>query len=429
MSSISDPVPEPVLPQPLGPPAATTEPSTASGANRARLVVEQEAPTVITQRVSTKEVPHPLAPQSMSDIGESLVGTRLGPFRLDRFVGGGGMGAVFEAVDLELHRTVAVKVLTQRCDESTVRRFRMEAHSAARLNHDNIARVYRVGEDRGWNYIVFEYVWGENVRDRVRRTGPLEVAQALAITAQVALALDHVASRHLVHRDIKPSNILLTPEGRAKVVDMGLARLRFLENDTDDLTASGVTLGTFDYISPEQGRDPRGADVRSDLYSLGCALYFMLTGRPPFPDGTALQKLLRHAGEMPVDPRILRPQLPDVVARILHKLLAKNPADRYQHPRGLIGDLKRAAGVLGLPLGSELVIIPRPRPRISRKLATHLPWMVVCFLLGCAWIGLYYAQLSDGPSLPLIPDMSQVLPPEKPSDTSSGKLSDSSPAR
>ena len=235
------------------------------------------------------------------EVGKMLEGERLGQFVLERYVGGGGMGVVFQALDTTLNREVAVKVLahSQSRDEETLRRFKNEAQSAARLDHDNIARVYYVGEDRGVHYIVFEFIEGVNIRDLVQRDGPLSLADATSYTLQVAEALSHASQRDVIHRDIKPSNVLITPEGRAKLVDMGLARLHQVEHPDNDLTASGVTLGTFDYISPEQARDPRSADVRSDLYSLGCSFYFMLTGRPPFPEGTVLQKLLQHQSEDP----------------------------------------------------------------------------------------------------------------------------------
>ena len=200
-------------------------------------------------------------------------------------------------------------------------------------------RVYYVGEDRGVHYIVFEFIEGVNIRDLVQRQGPLPVADAISYTLQVAEALSHASQRDVIHRDIKPSNVLITPEGRAKLVDMGLARLHQVEHPDNDLTASGVTLGTFDYISPEQARDPRSADVRSDLYSLGCSFYFMLTGRPPFPEGTVLQKLLQHQSDDPLDPRQFRPDLPLEIGPILTRLLAKNPARRYQLPSELIADL------------------------------------------------------------------------------------------
>lgn len=303
--------------------------------------------TVISKRpISTDAVP-PLPPSPQS-LGEALVGKKFGNYELAEFVGGGGMGAVFRATDSSMGRTVAVKVLSRdHTDEETIRRFRNEAQSAARLDHPNIARAYYVGEHEGWNYIVFEFVQGTNLRDLVEKQGPLPIEQALNYTLQVAQALEHAAGRDVVHRDIKPSNVLVTPAGEIKVVDMGLARLHQMESSSDDLTASGVTLGTFDYISPEQARDPRMADSRSDIYSLGCTLYYMLAGRPPFPDGTALQKLLWHSGEDPPDPRLFRPELPTQVIRLLEKMLAKRPAQRPQSPRELIGEIAAVADELG----------------------------------------------------------------------------------
>lgn len=159
--------------------------------------------------------------------------------------------------------------------------------------------MHYVGEDRGVHYIVFEFIEGVNLRDRVEQIGPLSLSEAVSFTYQIAQALAHSSHRDVIHRDIKPSNVLITPDGKAKLVDMGLARLTRVAQANNDLTASGVTLGTFDYISPEQARDPRGADVRSDLYSLGCSFFYMLTGRPPFPEGTVLQKLLQHQADVP----------------------------------------------------------------------------------------------------------------------------------
>ena len=147
------------------------------------------------------------------------------------------------------------------------------------------------------------------IRQRVERSGPLPVAEAVDIALQIAHALVHASQRGVVHRDIKPSNIILTPQGRAKLVDMGLAR-RFERDGDHGLTQTGMTLGTFDYISPEQARDPRDVDVRSDLYSLGCTLFHMLTGRPPFPGGTVLQKLIQHQEEPPADVRTMNPAVP-----------------------------------------------------------------------------------------------------------------------
>ena len=166
---------------------------------------------------------------------------------------------------------------------------------------------------------------------------------------------------------------------------MGLARLQPMRAGDDDLTASGVTLGTFDYISPEQARDPRTADVRSDIYSLGCTLFYMLTGRPPFPQGTVLQKLLSHSAEPPPDPAEFRPDLPDDLRPILSKMLAKSPADRYASPRALIGDLLMLAERLGLPtvIRTEPIWIPAGRSH-PHGLIRSLPWIVPLGLLAAA---------------------------------------------
>ena len=323
-----------------------------------------------------------MVPSSRADLGNVLEGIVLGHFRLEKFVGGGGMGSVFRGTDMRLGRTVAIKVLSRdRTEPETLRRFQNEAQSAARLDHKNIARVYYVGEDQGLHFIVFEYIEGVNIRDLVEKNGPLPLGEAISYLLQVAEALEHASQRHVVHRDIKPSNILVTADGRAKLVDMGLARLR-MESDREDLTASGVTLGTFDYISPEQARDPRIADVRSDLYSLGCTFYFMLTSRPPFPEGTLLQKLLSHSSEPPADPRVARPDLDEQVAGIVRRLLAKQPRDRYQQPDELIGELLLVADRLHLPglnvTGAVWVGSRRsPWARIERI----LPWLVPIVLL------------------------------------------------
>ncbi|MFV1967103.1 MAG: serine/threonine-protein kinase [Pirellulaceae bacterium] len=346
-----------------------------------------EQKTVISKRSPLS--PSTLAPPAPSESAEkSLLGQRLEHFQLLEFIGGGGMGVVFRALDTTLGRTVAVKVVSNdNTDEETLRRFRNEAQSAARLDHPNIARVYYVGEDQGWNYIVFEYIEGVNIRDLVERKGPLSVDEAVSYTLQVAEAVAHASHRDVVHRDIKPSNILVMPDGRAKLVDMGLARLHQVESPSNDLTATGVTLGTFDYISPEQARDPRIADVRSDLYSLGCTFYFMLTGLPPFPEGTVLQKLLSHSSDPPPDPRDIRTDLPEEATTVALRLMAKQPAQRYQHPNELVGELLLLADRLGLSVASRGgTVWLSPRGSWVARLERHLPWVIPVVLL----VGIVY---------------------------------------
>lgn len=329
-------------------------------------------------------------PTSTAEIGAALEGRTLGHYQLRQFVGGGGMGAVFRALDTTLDRIVAVKVLSrqQSADAEMLRRFRNEAQSAARLDHDNIGRVHAVGSDEGWHYIVFEFIEGRNLRDVVREQGPFDVPRTIGIALELADALEHAAARDVVHRDIKPSNIVITPAGKPRIVDMGLARLPPAAG-VNDLTVSGMTLGTFDYISPEQARDPRAADTRSDLYSLGCTLFFMLVGRPPFADGTLVQKLLQHQQEPPPALDVLRPDVPAPLAAIIARLMAKDPDERYQRPAALAADLVACAEACGVDLA-----LPRPvvtvAPVADRRRRTSLPWLVplvgFALLVAALWI-------------------------------------------
>lgn len=358
--------------------------------------------TVITGR---PPMPSPAAADPIYRIleGRVMPGDRLGHFELVEYVGGGGMGRVFRAIDTQLGRTVAMKVLPpeQAADADALQRFQNEAQSSARLDHDNIARAYFVGEDRGLHYIVFEFVEGMNVRGLVEQKGPLPLAEAVSYTLQVAEALAHADARAVVHRDIKPSNVLITPEGRVKLIDMGLARLRLADPAAADLTASGVTLGTFDYISPEQARDPRNADIRSDIYSLGCTLFFMLAGQPPFPEGTVLQKLLQHQGDEPPDIRQFRPELPEESSRVLQKMMAKDPRRRYAGPADLVADLLVLAEQIGLrPMSptSRIWLVPQ-EPPVS-FVQRHLPWMtpvvaLICIVLLLDWSWSTWAGRDD----------------------------------
>jgi serine/threonine-protein kinase len=333
---------------------------------------------------------------STAEIGAALEGQTLGHYRLQQFVGGGGMGAVFRALDTTLDRTVAVKVLSrqQSADAEMLRRFRNEAQSAARLDHDNIGRVHAVGSDAGWHYIVFEFIEGRNLRDLVRDEGPFSVPRTIGIALELADALEHAAARDVVHRDIKPSNIVITPAGKPRIVDMGLARLPPAAGG-NDLTVSGMTLGTFDYISPEQARDPRAADVRSDLYSLGCTLFFVLVGRPPFADGTLVQKLLQHQQEPPPAIEALRPDVPPMLAGIIGRLMAKDPNDRYQRPAALAADLVACADACGLELAGPRPVVVTAATQPEPRRRDRLPWLVPLIGLAILVAGLWLRAIAD----------------------------------
>ena len=284
-------------------------------------------------------------------------------------------------------------------DPEVVARFYQEGRSAARLDHENIARVYCIGQDGAFHYIAFEFIEGQTLRQRAETVGPLPVNEAVHIALEIAQALVHASDRGVVHRDIKPSNIIITSAGRAKLVDMGLAR-RFERGGDDGLTQSGMTLGTFDYISPEQARDPRDVDVRSDLYSLGCTMFQMLTGRPPFPGGTVLQKLIQHQEELPADVRTLNPQVPVELASIIVKLMAKDRDRRYQAPLHLVRDLLAVAGSIGLATpGAQFPAWQVEGTRHAWE--RHLVWLVPVATLfaivsGLAWWGRQLATPTSG---------------------------------
>ncbi len=351
------------------------------------LVSADQEPTVISTRSPMEVAATAPAPERLGP------GTRFGNFELLECVGGGGMGRVFRARDMALARTVAIKLLSreQAADGEVLLRFRNEAQTAARLNHENLVHVYHSGDEDGIPYIVFEFIEGMNIRTLVERKGVLPLAEAISYTFQVAEALSHAVAQNVVHRDIKPSNILITSRGQAKLIDLGLARLQKLSEGEGDLTASGVTLGTFDYISPEQARDPRTADVRSDIYSLGCTLFFMLAGRPPFAEGTVLQKLLQHQAEEPPDVRHFRPELPLATSRLLRRMMAKDPRRRFQTPHQLIEALVVLAEELGLhPAGpGERSWVSDPQVRIS-LLERHLPWIAPAAVLGIAVLAMHF---------------------------------------
>lgn len=288
-------------------------------------------------------------PEAMQQSFPNPSGIELGHFRIQNAIRSGGMGAVFEALDTRLNRPVALKILPPSLsrDLSSVQRFRNEAQAAAQLDHDNIARVYFIGEDKGLHFIAFEFIRGTNLREIVQQRGKLTPAEAVNYTLQVASAVAHASAHGVVHRDIKPSNIIITPSGRAKLVDLGLARSEHRENEPD-LTVAGTTLGTFDYISPEQAKDPRSVDVRSDIYSLGCTLYHLLTGEPPYPQGTVLQKLLDHQGKDAPDPRLKNRRVTPELAAIVKMMMVSDPRRRYQTADVLIRDLLVVAHSLGL---------------------------------------------------------------------------------
>ena len=280
----------------------------------------------------------------------TVAGIRLGHFEIEERIARGGMGTVFRACDLRLDRVVALKVLSQEQlrDPAAIARFENEARAAAKLDHENIARVYFIGEDRGVHFIAFEYVRGD---ERCARPLPPRVG-----SPRTRPSTSRCKRRKPCGTPNSPASstatsspriMIVTPSGRVKLVDIGLAR-QVSPTEEHDLTVTGTTLGTFDYISPEQARDPRNVDIRSDIYSLGCTLYQMLTGSAPYPNGGSVDKLLQHSAGRPPDPCELNPQIAPRLCAVVQRMMASNPDERYATPQALIDELVELAADLGL---------------------------------------------------------------------------------
>ena len=304
----------------------------------------------------------------------------LGSYVLLERIGEGGMGAVFKARNWKLGSVVALKLIRkERIDNpDAVRRFQREIRAAAQLDHPNIVRALDADEVGGTHLLVMEYVQGTDLAKLVKKAGPLSVDQACDYCRQAALGLQHACERGLVHRDIKPQNLLLTPGGVVKILDMGLARLDRRADDeaSSTMTQEGAVMGTLDYIAPEQAMDSHDVDVRADLYSLGCTLYFLLTGKVPFPGGEALQKLLKHRLDEPVPVEQLRRDVPPGVASVVRKLMAKRPEDRYQTPAEAAAALASAAHGEGSTSATfRTAALPAPAAAaIEATVATAAGW-------------------------------------------------------
>jgi serine/threonine protein kinase len=267
-----------------------------------------------------------------------------GKYRLLDMLGEGGMGKVYLCEHQRMQRMVAIKVLPLRlANDNTAReRFDREARAIASLNHPNIVQAYDIDSHEGMHYIVMEFVDGVSLQALVALRGPLTVSRSVNYLGQAAAGLQHGNEMGLVHRDIKPANLLLSRDGTVKILDYGLAR--FFDNRADDFTRrheGGSIIGTADYLAPEQAIDCSDVDVRADLYALGCSMYYLLTGRPPFgrelPTHT---KLLMHQSKDPPSLRDVRPDADPQLCEVIKKLIAKKPEDRFQEPKELLDALQ-----------------------------------------------------------------------------------------
>lgn len=312
--------------------------------------------------------------QLLQERGIPLV---LGGYVLLERIGEGGMGQVFKARHLRLGRYAAIKIIRPELltQAAAVQRFEREARAAAQLNHTNIVAVYDFSEAKGLHFLVMEYVQGIDLSRRLEESGPLPVLEACEYIRQTAIGLQHAHERGLVHRDIKPHNLLIADcrttiddlneksaianhqSAILKILDMGLARGPGTSGE-DGITREGVLVGTLDYLAPEQARNSKLLDARSDLYSLGCTFYHLLTGKPPYPDTSGLEKLLQHQQDEPAALEKLRPDVPPQVAAIVRKLMAKKLDERY----ALAAEVADALGqyLASNPLPTSMVATRRP---------------------------------------------------------------------
>jgi serine/threonine protein kinase len=356
----------------------------------------------------------------------------LGDYKILERIGRGRMAGVYKAVHPS-GQVVAIKVLPPSRAKSgqTLARFQREARLAVKLTHPNVVRAYQLGETKGVHYLVMEYLEGEPLDELLQRRKRLPPAEAVRLVHQALLGLQHIHERGMVHRDLKPANLMLLPapargdnettlKSNVKILDIGLAREFFDENspaegvEKMELTGEGVLLGTPDYLAPEQARDPRNIDVRADIYSLGCTLYHLLTGQPPFPDKNILNQMIRHATETPKPLQDFIPTLPEGLSQIVNWMMAKQPDKRYPTPA-------RAAQALDafLMVTSEPVKSVEETPQLRKYLT---------------WLEMSDKDKSDGdttippPPIPTAPMAKPVAAPPKPPSNANIPVASAKPA-
>jgi hypothetical protein len=311
-------------------------------------------------------------------VGHSLAGR----YEIERVVGTGGMATVFRAFDTVLERPVALKVLDedQTSDEQSLERFSHEARAVARLAHPNIVAVLDRGEQDGRKFIVFEHVEGETLKERIEREAPLPPRQVAELGAAVARALDCAHTNGVVHRDIKPQNVLLTADGVPKVTDFGIARSAASSGSTDP----GTVLGTSSYIAPEQARGER-VGPETDVYSLGCVLFELLSGRPPYDGPTFYAVAVRHVREPVPDVRAARPDCPPALSELVERCLAKSPEERPSAAEAATQLTAIAEEPVAEPVDDRTLVISRhPRTVHRRRRRGRLALLAIAGLAAAA---------------------------------------------
>jgi serine/threonine-protein kinase len=267
---------------------------------------------------------------------------RVGRYQIVGTIAQGGMSVVYRALDTANHRETALKIMLPELTTkpNLLERFRREGRLGSNLQHENIVRVYEAGEHFGVNFMALELLQGLDLDYYVEQKKQLSAAEAAALINQAARALAHMHEKGIVHRDIKPANFIVAQQnGQAsmKLIDLGLARQK--NDDELRIARAGTALGTVDYMAPEQAKDSTSADVRSDIYSLGCTWYHLLAGRPPFPDGDLADRIQQHAEVEPPDVRQFNPQVTVAMVKVLQRMMAKDPTCRHQIPSELLQDL------------------------------------------------------------------------------------------
>jgi serine/threonine protein kinase/WD40 repeat protein len=370
---------------------------TSRGADTVVVAAAQVQTPVSFEAVAVTDALAPaVGPSASAESGRPKVPDAVPPelVRLERYLvvrllGAGGMGAVYEAEHRVMRRRVAVKIIRRdyTANPNALERFRGEVENAARLSHPNIVTTYDA-EDAGETlFLVMEYVEGTDLGRLVQEHGPFPVDRACDYVRQAALGLQYAFEQGMVHRDLKPHNLMLTPDGRVKILDFGLAHFASEAAPAACRTGTGVVLGTVDYIAPEQADNAHQADIRSDIYSLGCTLYHLLAGQPPFPTGTPIQKVMAHVEKKPQPLTELRDDLPEGLMPVIDRMMAKKPKRRYQRPIEVATALERFTPPSASDAGrSRTLVLPKPpapnRLRIV-ALAASL-FFIIAGLLGGA---------------------------------------------
>jgi serine/threonine protein kinase len=281
----------------------------------------------------------------------------LGPYWMIDWIGQGGMGQVFKAEDRQLGGLVAVKVLPRsKSTPEAIAYFGREIRALAQLDHPNLVRAIDHGHEGNVYYLVTDYVPGSDLRKLVRKSGPLDMTSAARVITQVAQGLEHAHLQGLIHRDVKPGNVLVTPEGHAKLSDLGLAGSIYEDPSTDP--RFGKIVGTADYLSPDHIKNPTEPRPAWDIYSLGCTFYYAVTGKVPFPGGTVADKARAHCDLAPLDPRRLNPGLDPEFVDVIADMMAKDPTERIQSASEVV---VRLAPWSGLPVAREAIEEARSR--------------------------------------------------------------------